>query len=116
MQIQVNTDDNIRGDESLAAFVESELGKVLDRYSRRITRVEVHLGDENAAKHGANDKRCLIEVRPAGRDPIAVTEHAETVRVALTGAIRKLRTILDSSLGREADHKGAATIRQFAPD
>ncbi|MGE0659348.1 MAG: HPF/RaiA family ribosome-associated protein [Reyranellaceae bacterium] len=116
MQIQVNTDDNIRGDESLSEFVEAEVTKAIGRFSRRITRIEVHLGDENAAKHGAQDKRCLIEVRPAGRDPIAVTEHADTVRVALAGAIRKLRNILDSSLGRETDHKGAPSIRQFAPD
>ena len=116
MQIQVNTDDNITGDEPLSSYVEGEVSRAIGRFEDRITRVEVHLGDENAGKSGAHDKRCLIEVRPARRDPIAVTEYAATVRAAVTGATKKLRKLLDSSLGRDADHKGGETIRQFAPD
>lgn len=115
MQIQVNTDDHIQGREALAERVSGEVARFVGRFSERITRIEVHLGDENAAKSGADDKRCLIEARLAGRQPIAVTHHAATLKAALNGAGKKLRDALDSVLGREHDHKGGATIREMPP-
>mgnify|MGYP006172692853 CR=1 FL=1 len=54
----------------------------LARVSSRLTRVEVHLADENAGKGGADDKRCMIEARPAGQSPVAVTNHAATLEEA----------------------------------
>ena len=48
MQINVNTDDNLRGGASLAAWVEREAKDMLAHFSRDLTRLEVHLGDENA--------------------------------------------------------------------
>ena len=68
MKIQINTDKNIPGHE--AQNVETILEQVLARFSDQITRIEVHLSDENsAAKSGMVDKRCLLEVRLAGRQP-----------------------------------------------
>ena len=52
MHIQVNTDDNIDGDDALIAQVEAEIRDGLSRFADQITRVEVHLSDENAAKGG----------------------------------------------------------------
>lgn len=49
MQIQVNTDDNIEGHDTLTAQVEAEILDSLSRFAAQITRVEVHLSDENAA-------------------------------------------------------------------
>jgi hypothetical protein len=46
-------------------------------------------GDENSAKPGINDKRCLIEVRPAKLQPVVVTAHADTVEKAFHDAPRK---------------------------
>ena len=66
MQIQVNTGDNVEGREELIARVEAGVAAALSRFDDRLTRVEVHLGDENAGKSGAADKRCMIEARPAG--------------------------------------------------
>ena len=37
-----------------------------ERFSAHITRVEVHLGDENAGKRGSDDKRCMMEARLEG--------------------------------------------------
>lgn len=60
MQIQVNTDDNIDGDVALIAQVEADVRDGLSRFADQITRVEVHLSDENANKGGSDDQRCMI--------------------------------------------------------
>jgi ribosome-associated translation inhibitor RaiA len=111
MQIQVNTDDNVAGREELARRVETEVLSALRRFSGHITRVEVHLSDENAEKGGANDKRCLMEARPKGLKPLAVSHQGATLEEAFTGAAKKLQAALESMLGRSNDHKGGASIR-----
>jgi hypothetical protein len=55
MKIQVNTDRNIEGHEALAAQVSSVVEAALHRISEHITRVEVHLSDENGHKSGHSD-------------------------------------------------------------
>ena len=100
MQIQVHTDDNIEGGEALADQVEAAVKKALDRFSDQITRVEVHLGDENSEKGGQSDKRCTMEARLEGRRPTAVMNHAPSLELAMTGAADKLQKVIESTLGR----------------
>ncbi|MEO8800464.1 MAG: HPF/RaiA family ribosome-associated protein [Polyangiaceae bacterium] len=102
MQVQVSTDHNIEGREKLAAHVEGVVAETLHQLSSRITRVEVHLGDEVSHKTGHNDKRCMMEARVEGRQPIAVTDHAETIDQAVRGAADKLHKVLESTLARAA--------------
>lgn len=102
MQIQINTDHHIEGHEALATWATGEVKNALARHSDHITRVEVHLSDENGQKAGQHDKRCLIEARLQGRPPLAVTEHADNLHQAVTGAADKLHRLIDSTLGRAA--------------
>lgn len=102
MQIQINTDHNIEGREALAAHVHDVVEGALKRLAEHITRVEVHLGDENADKGGLSNKRCMIEVRMEGRPPVAVTNHAENLHQALDGAADKAVRLIESALGRAA--------------
>lgn len=102
MQIQINTDRNIEGREALAERVRSEVEEALDRYSAQISRVEVHLSDENADKDGQRDMRCMIEARLEGRQPIAVTEEAASMAQAVQGATGKLTRLIATQLGRVA--------------
>ncbi len=99
MQIQVNTDSSIPGSESLETTVRQVVESALSRFSDRITRVEVHLSDENGDK-GGRDKRCMMEARLEGRRPAAVTHHAATVPDAVTGAAGQLTRLIESTLGR----------------
>lgn len=105
MHIQVNTDNHIEGREALVARVEAAVASSLDRFSERITRLEVHLSDENGGKKGQNDKRCLIEARIEGRQPTAVTCQAATLALAVAGAADKLKSSLASTLGRLRDDR-----------
>ena len=100
MTIQFNTDNNVRVSEELRAPLISLISEELSRFSHQITRVEVHLSDENGDKQGLNDKRCMIEARLSGMNPIAVTNHANTHKQAVEGAVDKLKTSLETILGR----------------
>ena len=100
MRIQVNTDTNVDGHERLVEYVSATIEHALERFSDHVTRVEVHLSDENGGKSGPQDQRCLLEARLEGRQPVVVTETAGTQDQAVHGAAQKLVRLLDSTLGR----------------
>src|SRR5512133_1202245 len=100
MQIQMYTDHNIEGHQALAAQVNDVVDSALRRFSDHITRVEVHLSDENGDKSGQNDKRCVMEAHLEGRQPIAVTHQAATLEQAIDGAADKLTRLIESTLER----------------
>lgn len=113
MQIQVNTGGNVNVSSGMIRHIEAELESALSRYRDQITRVVVHLGDENAAKSGGADKRCMLEARPAGRQPVVVTHHAASIGEACSGAVNKLEALLDNSYGRLNNRKGGDSIRHL---
>ena len=100
MKIQINSDANIEGHEALAAQVSATVEHVLKRFEDHVTRVEVHLSDQNGEKSGQQDKRCVMEARLEGRPPVAVTHEAATTDQSVRGAADKLSRLLDSQLGR----------------
>ena len=106
MQIQINTDHNIEGHQALVTQVSDVVENALSRFSEHITQVDVHLSDENSdKKHGNDDMRCMMEARLEGRQPVAVTHHAQTLDQAVDGAADKLCRLIDSTLGRLRDQK-----------
>ena len=67
----------------------------------------VHLSDENNSKEGINDKKCLLEARLEGRQPIAVTALGNTYDLAVNGATDKLKSSLDTIVGKmRSNHRG----------
>lgn len=114
MQVQIRTDNNIEGHEALAAHITSEVESALSRLRDHITRVEVHLSDENSNKSGQSDKRCMMEARLEGHRPIAVTHQAETLEQSVDGAAEKLTRLIESTLGRLSDEEKGRTDPPFA--
>ena len=100
MLVQINTDRNIEGSAALTTAVSGVVEAALDRFSSHVTRVEVHISDENAEKGGQRDHRCMMEARLEGRQPVAVTHAAATLDQAVSGAAGKLARMLESTLGR----------------
>lgn len=104
MTIQINTDKNLNLHEEFGNKLEDLLSDGLSRYSDHITRLEVHLSDKNSSKNTINDKRCLLEARLEGRQPIAVIETANNYELAVDGALDKLKSSLDTITGRLRNH------------
>ena len=102
MQILINTDHHIEGHEALATWATGEVKNALSHHSDQITRVELHISDENGHKSSSNDKRCVMETHLQGRPPMVVTQHAETLYLAVTGAGEKLNRMIEGTLGRAA--------------
>jgi ribosome-associated translation inhibitor RaiA len=100
MQVQIHTDRTIDGAEALSAQVVAVVADALGRFADQVTRVEVHLSDQNGEKGGADDKRCMMEARLEGRPPTAVTHQAATVEAAMDSAAAKLTRAVENALGR----------------
>ncbi|AXK73607.1 hypothetical protein DWG18_07125 [Lysobacter sp. TY2-98] len=100
MRIEINHDKNIQFDESVERHVRQTLDNTLARFADQVTRVEVHLHDKNAERRGANDRQCLLEAKVEGRPPLAVSDDADSIGAAITGAAKKLQRRLDTDLGR----------------
>ena len=100
MQIQVHSDNHIEGSARLVDWVSSNVSDKLDRFDDEVTRVVVHLSDENGIKAGAHDKRCQIEARPKGQQPVSVTHKAASLELAVEGAIDKLNNALKHQFGK----------------
>ena len=105
MLIQVTTDHHIHGSEGLKEKVGHEVSTYVSRFSEHITRIDVHLHDENAHKSGI-DKRCLIEAKLAGWPSISVSHDAKSHDEAVIGASEKLERALDHHHDKHHGHKG----------
>jgi ribosomal subunit interface protein len=110
MLVQVTTDNHLTGSEKLNAYAESALNDALARYGDQVTRVGVHLADENSHKKGDADKRCTLEARLKGLEPIVATGSGGDVDQAIDQAIDKLLSALDKKVGRLGDKKGRASF------
>lgn len=104
MQVQFNSDSSVMGTENVAERIEARVREKLERFAERLTRVEVHVRDENGSKGGADDKACMIEARPRGGRPMGVTEHASTVDDAARKAVNTLAKRLRRHFGKESAH------------
>jgi len=104
MKIQINTDKTINGNEKYQHLFIAQITKELDKYKSHITDIEVHLSDQNGNKKGWDDILCLLEARLEGRPPIVVSNQANTIESAMSGAIDKLKASFETVLGRMQNH------------
>lgn len=90
MLIQVNFAD-MQSSAPLDTYVREKLDKALKALRPHITRVVVHLRDDDSAhKTGKHDKRCTMEVRIAGRSPLAIIHRENDMYRAVAVAADKL--------------------------
>ena len=110
MQILIHADRNIPRTEGSNEQLEAAITAAASRFVTRITRVEAHLSDVNSDKSGVNDKRCVLEARLIGLNPVVAAHQASTLELAIAGASGKLGSALDNAFGR------LASGRYHSPD
>ncbi len=115
MQIQINSDKNILMHAKLSGLIEAELHRILSRFEDQLTRIEVHLSDENGDKSGPQDKRCILEARPRHYPPVTVSNEAADIQTAVSGAAAKMQRLLETTFGRLHDKHRNETPR-IVPD
>jgi ribosome-associated translation inhibitor RaiA len=104
MIIQFNTDKTVSGKERGSTYFTELIEKDLERFSSHVTRVEVHLSDENGKKEGNKDIRCLMEARIEGHQPIVVTSQENNVEKSVSEALVKLKASLKTIIGKASNH------------
>lgn len=100
MQVIINSDSQVDLNQQSIEHWQAEITASLQRFSDWVTRVEVHVTDENSdSKGGSDDIRCLMEARPANRQPVSIEVRAGSVDQAISSSTqtmkRRLGTILD---------------------
>jgi hypothetical protein len=115
MQVIINTDHNIPLAEGSIEEMEALVASTLEYFDFGLTRVEVHLTDGSAGRNTGDDIRCKLEARPVGRNPEFVTGHASTVDGAVSGALAKMKHVLNTTFGRLDHHKGDSSMGGVEP-
>jgi len=114
MQVQINTDRNITGDEASAARMRDSVEEALSRVGDAVTRVEVHLSDqEGSGRSTGQETRCMMEARLERREPLVVTHSAATADRAIEGAAGKLARVIQRAVGRTRDRRDPQRTRLY---
>jgi ribosome-associated translation inhibitor RaiA len=111
MMIQINSDSHVSVNPHLAHYIEEQVQHSLARFGGQLTRVEIHLSDENGQKSGAADKKCRIEARAAGYPPMAVSSDAKNMQQAVVVAAGKMKRLMENSFGRLSNKRSGESVR-----
>lgn len=102
MLLQVNFGD-VEHSDALESWARERVEKQLGHLMDRLTRVEVHLRDDNsAAKSSNDDKRCVMEARIAGRRPLAVEDSGGDMYKVIDETAGKLSRAVKNDIERSA--------------
>lgn len=93
MKIEIGYRD-VERTEAIEKWIHDQIDSALGRFEDRLTRIEVHVGDHNGPKKGPNDKRCMMEARPAGSQPIAVVAEGDDLYSVISDAAGKLSRVV----------------------
>jgi ribosome-associated translation inhibitor RaiA len=104
MKILIHMDKAIKVDGRQRDYFTSQITEELDSYQSHITKIEAHLSDQNGIKKGYDDIQCLLEAKLEGRQPVVVSNQADTAALAMSGALDKLNASLETILGRLQNH------------
>jgi ribosomal subunit interface protein len=100
MNIQFNTGNNIDGSDRQRDYFSTLISEDLKRYDSQMTRLEVHLSDQDNSQHEKSEIKCTLEARLKNLNPIVVTNHGNSHEEAIKGATQKLKKSLDTVTGR----------------
>ena len=101
MKVIINSNSQVELKQDAISHFESEISSSLERFADWVTRIEVHLTDENSSKKGGQDDiRCMMEARPSGHQPVSIEVRASSPSPAIQDAIEMLERRLDTMLSK----------------
>ncbi|MDA3873704.1 MAG: HPF/RaiA family ribosome-associated protein [Kiritimatiellae bacterium] len=115
MKIQINTGHNIEGGETLSAHISEVVEHAMIHHREHITRVEVHLSDENGPDGDLNVIRCGMEERLEHHQPLTVSCEADSVHSAVDVAAEKLDHLVSHTLEKLHDERKHRTDPPMDP-
>jgi ribosome-associated translation inhibitor RaiA len=102
MLVQVNFGD-VKHSQAIESWAEERVRAQLGHLTEKLTRVEIHLRDDNSAsKSSPDDKRCVMEGRIAGRRPLAVDHAGADLYKVIDQAAGKLSRAVKNDLERSS--------------
>jgi len=104
LHIEVSFKD-LERTEAIDTHAREAAEKQLGRLSSRLTRLEIHIADENAKKSGPDDKRVLIEARPKGGDPQVVESHGSDLYKTIDDAAAKMHRLLERHFDKHDERR-----------
>lgn len=105
MKIQFNTDKNIEGKVELETFVSEKISNSLKHFTENITRIEVHLSDQNSHKDSEDDIQCKMEARIQNMQPVMVISKSGSREKAIDIALDKMKARLSTIIGKMKNKK-----------
>ncbi len=100
MKILINSDKTIHSSASMQDNLKDILNRELTSYQTKLSRIDVHLTDQNGVKEGVNDILCLIEAHIDGRPSTLASQQADTLELAFSAALDHLVSSLERDFGR----------------
>ncbi len=100
MDIIINTDHSLDSSDKMISYFKEEITKELKNFSDIITRVELHITDENGPKTNLDNIKCKIEARLKGRQPLVVSGKADKVEKAISSCTSKMKSVLNTKVGK----------------
>lgn len=102
MLVQINFGD-VQHSAAIESWTKERVQAQLGHLAENLTRVEVHLRDDNSpAKSSPDDKRCMMEGRIAGRRPLAVEQTGGDLYKVIDEAAGKLSRAVKRDIERSA--------------
>jgi len=99
MKVEISYHDITRT-EAIEARIRDEIETDIGRFADRVTRIEVHVGDMNSHKKGPDDKRCMMEARPAGSKPVVAEAVGEDLYAVISETGQKLEKVLEKHFAK----------------
>lgn len=110
MLVHVTTDNHISGRQELVGEIEATVSAALVRFKEQLMRVDVHLSDQTSNESSGVDKRCKLEARLAGMQPLATSGDGANLDQAIDAALDRLTNLLEHKLGKISEKKGRVSF------
>lgn len=102
IQVQFENENQTENDQELSAHIDATIKRATSHFRDRITSVAVHLNKKHIVSD--NNKRCTLETKLEGLQPIVTSYNSESFDHAVEGAAATLKATLAKDFGHHKQH------------